>query len=216
MKVSLLLITNNDSKYIRQCMEGILLQQFSWLTEIVVADNNSTDHTLLIIQEYNNKIPCTFNFLTNEENISTTRNYQRGFAACKGDYVAVIQGSDYWVDPLRLKKHIDFLDHHYECVMTMDRMVCYQEAKSLYDVSPWIEKDNYKYITSQQIASGDKSGNFSASVFRKKELDKIKPDFFQLPVSDWLIRMVLGQYGLIVQFKDVMSIYRIHENNKDE
>ena len=68
----------------------------------------------------------------------------------------------------------------------------------------------FKFVTTQQMAMENKLGNLSACVFRKKEIDKIKPDLFDLRFADWMLGMVLGQFGFIAILKDAMSVYRVH------
>jgi glycosyltransferase involved in cell wall biosynthesis len=210
MKVSILLVTYNQSMYIRQCMDGIVLQNLPIDTEIIVADDFSSDDTVAIIREYTDKITCKLSYLANEKNLGIVKNYQRAFAACSGQYIAVMEGDDYWTDPERINKHIAFLDNHHECVMTCNRIIYFNEDKNLFHTNDWIEASDFKYVTTQQMAMENKLGNLSACVFRKKEIDKIKPDLFDLRFADWMLGMVLGQFGFIAILKDAMSVYRVH------
>jgi glycosyltransferase involved in cell wall biosynthesis len=214
LKISVLLITYNHENYIRQCLDGICQQQIAFDAELIVADDHSTDATVAIIREYTHKISMPFIFVDASVNIGTVKNYERAFAACNGDYVAVIEGDDYWTDPCRLQKHIDFLEAHQDCVMTMNRMTHFIESKSLHTVEVWHEKKDYYFVTTSEMAMENKLGNLSACVFRKNALNKIKPDLFELKIADWMIGMVLGEYGSIAILKDVMSVYRIHENGQ--
>ncbi|MEO5564068.1 MAG: glycosyltransferase family 2 protein, partial [Chitinophagaceae bacterium] len=116
MKVTILVIAYNHSSYIRQCLGSVLMQDLPFETEIIIADDFSTDNTLEIIREMLDGSSLEFKFLQTEKNLGLVKNYQRSLKLCSGDYIAVIEGDDYWTYPQRLKKHVRFLDSHTECV----------------------------------------------------------------------------------------------------
>ncbi|MFR9166880.1 MAG: glycosyltransferase [Dysgonomonas sp.] len=210
MKVNIILITYNHSAYIRQALNGLIIQMTNHDVEVIVADDASTDNTLDIIREYAEKLVFPFTFLSQEENIGYNKNYERAIKACNGDYIAVLEGDDYWIDPLRIEKHIDFLDKHRNCSMSFNRIVFFFQDQERYKVNDWkSDQDFISYSVHEQIR-GNKIGNLSACVFRKSEMDKIKPGLFDMQVADWMLGIVLGQYGSIAELKDPMSVYRIH------
>ena len=120
MKVNVILITYNHSQYIRQTLESILVQEISHEVEIIVADDCSPDNTVDIIREYQDKTSFTFTFLEERQNLGYIRNYQRAFAACTGDYVAIMEGDDYWHKPNHLQNHIDYLEKYPESSMSFN------------------------------------------------------------------------------------------------
>jgi len=211
-KVNVILISYNQENYIRQAIEGLLMQRFDGELSVIVADDSSTDTTLNIIQSFESVSPFRFMYLPKEANLGIFKNYKRAFAACTGDYVAVLEGDDYWVDPYRIQKHVDFLDKHRECVMTMNRMIIYYESQSRFSHQKWTSKEDYQYINAQMMAYGNLLGNLSACVFRKSEIDKLRPDIFDLNTADWMLGLALGQHGFIAKLKDLMSVYRVSPN----
>src|SRR5467141_1026888 len=90
-KLSVLLVTYNHEGYIRQALDSVLMQETDFDFEIVVADDYSQDSTIAVIKEYQAKHP-QLRILSSERNVGITRNYQRGFAACRGEYIAVLEG----------------------------------------------------------------------------------------------------------------------------
>ena len=118
MKLNIILITYNQQNYIRQTVESILMQTTDFDFNIVVADDCSPDSTLDIIKEYVEESKIEFVFLKNEKNLGYTENYKRAFAACNAEYIAIMEGDDYWTSPLHLQKHVDFLDLHKEYSMS--------------------------------------------------------------------------------------------------
>jgi glycosyltransferase involved in cell wall biosynthesis len=211
-KVDILLVSYNQEQYIAQAIESILMQRFDGEISVIVADDSSTDTTLNIIQSFEAISPFRFVFLPKEANLGIFKNYKRSFAACEGDYVAVLEGDDYWVDPYRIQKHVDFLDKHRECVMTMNRMIIYYESQHRFSHQKWTFKEDYQYINAQMMAYGNLLGNLSACVFRKSEIDKLRPDIFDINTADWMLGLALGQNGFIAKLKGLMSVYRVNPN----
>lgn len=214
MKLSILLICYNQENFINQCIDSILFQNIPFDYEIVVADDCSIDRTLDIIKEKLDVRKNHLKILDNEINLGISKNYQRGFAACKGEYIAVMEGDDYWTNPERLLIHINFLEVHRECVMSMNRYIEFDENSNSIKHIGWHGTDDFKYVTTIDMASGNKLGNLSACVFRKEEINKIKLDFYLLDVADWILGLVLSKNGFIAILKELTSVRRVHEKGE--
>lgn len=214
MKLSILIVCYNQEKYINQCIDSILLQNIPFDYEIVVADDCSQDRTLDIIKDKLDIRDNNVKILDNRINLGISKNYQRGFAACAGEYIAVMEGDDYWTNPERLQIHINFLEKHRECVMSMNRYIEFDENLNSIKHIGWHLTEDFKYVTTIDMASGNKLGNLSACVFRKKEISKIKFDFYLLDVADWILGLVLSQNGFIAILKELTSVRRVHENGE--
>jgi glycosyltransferase involved in cell wall biosynthesis len=211
MKLSVLLITYNQEHYIEQCLEGIKIQQCNFDFNIVVADDASTDNTLAKIKSFCEETKQQSLFLDSTTNLGYIKNYQRAFAACEGDYIAIIEGDDYWTDPYRLQKHVDFLDNHRESSCSFNRIVFFNEDKSDYYIRTWDNAETYKYYTAAQIASYNYIGNLSACVFRKSLIASLPEKVYKMDMfTDWFLGVYMGQYGLVAELKDTMSVYRMH------
>ena len=129
MKLNIVLITYNQAQYIAQALDGLIMQRLDSDVEVlvIVADDASTDDTLAIIRTYEAQSPFPFIYLPQEVNMGHVLNYKRAFAACTGDYVAILEGDDWWCNPYHLQKHLDFLDEHHECVLSANRPCRYYE-----------------------------------------------------------------------------------------
>jgi glycosyltransferase involved in cell wall biosynthesis len=214
MKLTILIITFNQEKYIAECLESVINQKTPVETEIIVCDDCSSDRTVLKAYNILKQASCSYKILKNDQNIGISKNYQIGFRECKGEFIAVIEGDDYWTDPDRLIKHITFLESHKECVMSFNRFVYYYEDLKRFVTPEWNNDENFEYITSSQMAGGNCIGNLSACVFRNSEIRKLNQDFFSMEIADWILGMALGQFGLIGYLKDTMSVYRINPNGQ--
>jgi hypothetical protein len=96
MKLSIILITYNQEKYLEKSIESILNQHFLSEAEIIVADDYSTDKSFSIIQEKLRGCKWPVHYLPNNQNIGISANYQRAIQACSGEYIGVMEGDDYW------------------------------------------------------------------------------------------------------------------------
>lgn len=113
--VSIQCITYNHEKYIKDAIEGFLIQKTNFPVEILIHDDASTDKTAEIIREYELKYPNLFKPIYQVENqyskkkgLVTSIQNKRS----KGKYIAKCEGDDYWTDPLKLQKQVDFLESH--------------------------------------------------------------------------------------------------------
>lgn len=211
MKASVLLISYNQERYIKECVESILMQDTSFDVEIIVADDYSTDETLKIITNLLSVNKFPYKVLNSGKNIGMHQNYRRGFEACSGDYIAIIEGDDYWDDPMRLNKHIVFLDKNPNCVLSFNRLKIHQQEKNRLILQEWNHQKDVEFITTSMMASKNRIGNLSACVLRKSVLQKLPPELYELGFADWMLGMALGEHGTLARLKEPMSVYRVHE-----
>lgn len=130
--VSIVCLTYNQERYIRQTLDGFLAQEADFNYEIVVHDDASTDSTPAIIEEYSLKYPDVFRPL-----LSTTNNYDKGLLYiydiairhARGKYIAYCEGDDYFIDPHKLQKQVDFLESHPDHTLVHTGFMKYRDDK---------------------------------------------------------------------------------------
>ena len=211
MKLNVALVTYNHEEHIREALESILSQETDFAFDIIVADDCSSDATVEIIHEYAQQSSISFRFLESTCNLGITKNYERLFRACDAQYVAIMEGDDIWTSPRRLQKHVDFLDQHYECAMSFNRMIIANYEKAIFTEFPSIEvAGHYLLLTAQDLAKDNFIGNFSACVYRAKALKALPKEMFALTAYDWLTNILVGTHGMLGLLNEVMSIYRQH------
>ncbi len=108
--VSVRTSTYNHGPYIRQCIEGVLMQKTDFPFEFIIGEDFSTDETREIVFEYAGKYPDVIRVITADYNVGSKANGRRCIRACRGKYMAICEGDDYWTDPLKLQKQVDFLE----------------------------------------------------------------------------------------------------------
>ena len=134
--LSIICTSYNHEKYIKECLDGFLIQQTNFLFEIIVHDDASTDDTAKIIREYELKYPHLFNNIYQIENHFTKPDVNIWldivFPLARGKYIAICEGDDYWTDPLKLQKQFDFLEANLDFgLVYTDSLAYYQRTNEL-------------------------------------------------------------------------------------
>ena len=127
VKVSALILTYNHERFIGQAIEGFLTQKTDFPSELVIAEDCSTDGTRDVIRRYWEKYPDRIRVLLNRHNIGAGPTITRAYHACRGQYVAVVEGDDYWTSPDKLQRQADLLDRHPEYAM------CFHSVQMVWD-----------------------------------------------------------------------------------
>ncbi|MDR1715562.1 MAG: glycosyltransferase [Prevotella sp.] len=214
MKINVILITYNQAAYMPQTLESILMQETVHDVEIIVADDCSSDNTVDIIKEYESKTQFKFTYLQKSHNVGYNKNYQQAFATCTGDYVAIMEGDDYWLKPNHLQNHIDHLEAYVKSSMSYNRHLRLFIDQNREEIFDWTDNKDYKLITTEQLALENKIGNLSCCVFRGKYVQNLDPKLFDMEIADWMLGMYMGQFGPLLYLEDVTSAYRIHDNGQ--
>jgi len=118
--VSVKMITYNHKSYIRQAIECVLAQKTNFTFELVIGEDYSTDGTREIVFDYAKRYPDIIRVITSEQNVGMKQNGKRTADACRGKYIAYCEGDDYWHNPQKLQKQVDFLEKNsnYEMVIS--------------------------------------------------------------------------------------------------
>ena len=119
--LSIVTITYNHEPFIAKTIEGVLMQQVKFPIELIIAEDCSTDGTRAICQQYAEQYPDLIRLITSESNVGAVANERRAILAARGKYIAFCEGDDYWTDPLKLQKQVDFLESHPDYSVTFHR-----------------------------------------------------------------------------------------------
>lgn len=115
--VSIFCMVYNHEKYIAECLEGFLFQKCNFNYTIILGEDCSKDNSRNIILDYAKRYPGKFKLLLHNDNIGAHKNQNELFKNCHGKYIAICEGDDYWIDPLKLQKQVDFLEANEEYVV---------------------------------------------------------------------------------------------------
>ena len=110
--VSVCMITYNQASYIRQAIEGVLMQQTDFPFEIIISDDCSLDGTREICRKYRDMHPEKIRLILPEKNLGICRNFYNTLYGAESKYISFCEGDDYWVDSLKLQKQFAYLESH--------------------------------------------------------------------------------------------------------
>ncbi|MTJ15651.1 MULTISPECIES: glycosyltransferase [unclassified Dolichospermum] len=202
--------TYNHVNFIKQAIDGFLVQKVDFAWEIIIADDFSTDGTREILLEYKNKYPDLIKLILQEKNVGAAQNCIDLITTPKSKYIALCDGDDYWTDPLKLQKQVDFLEAN------PDFAICFHNAAVINEYYPEKNRLNSDDLT-PEVSTLDnllKGINYiaTASVVIKTNLIQNLPDWFaSLPFGDYGLYLIAAQHGKIRYLNEIMSVYRIHQ-----
>ena len=208
--MSVLIVAYNHERYIAQALQGVLLQEVNFPYEIVVGDDCSTDSTRDILISFRDRFPGIIRLVLHPENLGLdgTRNLLRTLKACQGQYVAWLDGDDYWTCPHKLQKQADFLDTHPQCAL------CFHNVWDFCEDAPE-ERFLHNAGGQKKISTLEDllEGCFAAScslVFRRGLVGEWDDIVERAGLDDWTLETLLAQYGDIGYIDEVMAAHRMH------
>ena len=114
------MITYNHEKYIKKAIDSVLMQVTNFKFKLIIGEDCSTDNTLKICKKYKDLYPDKIELIKSEKNIGAAANARMVYDACfksGSKYIAMCEGDDYWTDPFKLQKQVDFLESNSEYVL---------------------------------------------------------------------------------------------------
>jgi glycosyltransferase involved in cell wall biosynthesis len=201
-KLSVMLKAYNHELFIAQAIESAIAQQTSFPFEIVVGDDCSTDRTLEIVREYQTKYPSRIRVLAHERNLGMTRNTMALYAECRGEYVAWLDGDDYWTSPDKLQRQVDFLDANTDYALCFhDTWMVKPDGSATRHVCDW----HWSGGIEDMLFRG--RGTSSSCVYRKV-LNGFPAWFGTLSYSDWALQVLHAERGAAAWLPEIYGVYR--------
>lgn len=213
--VSICCITYNQEDYISDALESFLAQKTDFKFEILIHDDSSTDNTANIIREYEEKYPEIINPIyqtKNQYSLGIKINFVHNYSRAKGKYIALCEGDDYWIDPFKLQKQVDYMEKNPSCTL------CVHAAKKINDnkrVIGYIKPSNRStYFTPDEVIMGG-GGMFATNsmLFPRKIIQDMPSFYFNAPIGDYPLTIFLSLKGNIFYMNDFMSVYRVSAKN---
>ena len=208
--VSVSCLTYNHAPYIRQCLDGFMMQKTDFAFEVLIHDDASTDGTAEIIKEYEARYPDVIKPIYEDENQwvkgrrgSAVFNFPRA----RGMYIALCEGDDYWMDPLKLQKQVTFLEKNKTYSMCGHNCVIYLESTSVFK--------NYEigisgtYTLNDIVTRNVYCPTLSVLFRRSAIMDEVFSKYKMM--VDMSLAYHLLKYGLGYCLSDKMAVYRVHK-----
>lgn len=207
----------NHAPFLKDYFEGIISQKTNFPFVVIIHDDASTDGSKKIITKYSEKYPEIINPIFEDENQYSKRNGEIERIMCKvidatgAKYVAFCEGDDYWIDPLKLQKQVDFMESHHDYGFV---------HTNVYSVH-W-ESDYNKFVSFQRNPPEGEVYNqllernfiFTPTVLvRKCLVDKLRKEVYPVPYLDRIMWLCFSRYTKFHYLQDITSVYRVLKNS---
>ena len=211
--VSVCCLSFNHQKHIRECLDGFIMQKTNFVFEVLIHDDASTDKTAKIIKEYEDKYPDIIKPIYQTQNkyskgIGVTVTYN--FPRATGMYIAMCEGDDYWIDPLKLQRQVDFLENNPDYNFSVSAYNTIND-KGKIEIGESFKRKTDNLLIRDYIAK--RFSQTSTFVFRNN---------FELPswiaevyASDQAMLLLIAKDKKIKYHREVFSVYRIHSKGID-
>ncbi|OWP61510.1 hypothetical protein CDA63_19030 [Hymenobacter amundsenii] len=227
--VSVCCITYNHGDYLAQAIESVLAQKTDFAVEMIIGEDHSPDNTRAIAQQYEQRYPGQVRVLAHAQNLGIMRNLMATRAACQGEFIAFLEGDDYWIDPTKLQRQVEALRASPDCAM------CFHDAELLHEASSNTSKTTDQKVTVSfsekfsKILPESKKGTLPKR-FTQVDLAQLgwfmpsasmlfRADSLPLPLPPWFAGIFSGDYtlqllstshGAALYLPHQMAVYRIH------
>jgi glycosyltransferase involved in cell wall biosynthesis len=206
-KVSVLLLTYNHEKWIRQAVQSVLMQKTDFDYGVTIVEDCSSDGTRDAVIDFRQKFPERIDLSLSKENGEYRTNLATAFLASSGQYIAQLDGDDYWTSPHKLQKQVDFLDTHPECALCFHNVTVFNEDGT---GSPWnLNPPDQEEITGLEDLLVDNYIASCSPMFRAGVLDRLPDWYYTAAWADWPLYILHAQHGKIGYLNEVMGARRL-------
>ena len=214
VRVSVCMVTYNQKNYIAEAIESVLMQKTNFKIQLLVGDDASTDGTREIVRQYAEKYPDIVKPIFHEKNVGPFANSMSVYKAAKTEYVAILDGDDYWTDENKLQKQVNYLDKNKKC------SICYHNTRITFE--NMLQKDviwpSKAYRFGKEILTiadlAIRNPMYTNSIlyrwrFADENIEDLIPE--ELCPGDYFIALLHAEKGNIGFIDEVMSVYRRHD-----
>jgi len=207
--VSICIATFNQEDFIENCLNSVLSQKTNFQIEIIVGDDASTDKTQEIIQEFVKKNSGLFKPILRKRNLGCPFNGMDLYHKSRGKYIALLDGDDYWTDPHKLKKQIDYLESNPDCSF------CFTDSEVIQHGHKNSILPNFRIQKKLNgIDFADQAGSIAQTctvVVRANLIKNIPEWVITSYTGDWCMQIHFTQFGFAGYIPETTAIYRIHD-----
>ena len=207
-KVSAFVLTHDHAEWIGDAIESAVAQRPPFAFEVLVADDCSTDGTREIVREYERRHPDLVRTFLPDRNLGVEGIWLQAARECRGEYIALLDGDDYWTDREKLTRQAALLDAHPEWISCFHRATLFDEGGSFppRQATPDFDRDEFELedlLRANFIP-------YLTVMFRRRALDRIPAWGFSYLWYDWLFHIACARQGRIGFLDEDFAAYRVH------
>lgn len=210
VRVSVIVMSYQHERYIARALDSILEQDAGVPYEVLVGDDASDDGSRAIIAQYAEAAPDRIRPFFPDTNLGLEGKamFNALLERARGEYIAKLDGDDYWTSAVKLRRQVAYLDAHPECSMCFHNVLWRHEDGSRADV-PYNSADQPTQLTMQDLLSANPVASCSG-VFRRDAIRPLPAWFFEQPWGDWQLNLIASQQGSIHYLPELMAVHLTH------
>ena len=209
MKVSVCLLTYNHVRYIAQAIDSVLIQKTDFDFEVVIGEDASTDGTRKVVEEYALRHPGQIRAILQPRNVGAGKNSMDTWKACRGRYIALLEGDDYWTSSHKLQKQADALDAHPEWTVCYHRVRRFSQDAA-FPPSDYPRGPQKPVLTLKDLLHAGNPMQTCSVMYRGGVVPELPTWFRDLGVGDWAMHLLHAARGQVGFIDELMADYRIH------
>lgn len=208
--VSIFCMVYNHEKYIANAIQGFLMQKTNFNSVIVIGEDCSPDGSRKVIDSYVETYPGKFKLMYHDVNVGAHKNQEIILKNCKGKYVAICEGDDYWTDPLKLQTQVDFMKYNPDYAICFTDYKMYNQTTNTFEHPNLIEQYKEKSSFSRKDIVLDNFIPTLTCLFKNfpQNVQYLKKELFP---GDWFIHILNSKNGKIKFLPIVSAVYRKHD-----
>lgn len=206
--IAIWMVTYNHEAFIEQAIESVMIQETNFEYKLFIGEDCSTDSTREICKKLKEKYPDKIELFLNDKNLGANKNAKLIFKVSfdsGAKYIALLEGDDYWTDPLKLQKQADFLEENPDYVLSFHQVDILKSNGEI--VEDFITKVPENHETIETLA---RLGNYihTPSVVFRNVIKEFPSEFEQSPIGDYFLYMLLAEHGKLNYLEEKMGVYR--------
>jgi glycosyltransferase involved in cell wall biosynthesis len=210
-RVSVAMLCGNHGQHLTAAVDSALSQTTDFSIEIVIGDDCSTDQSLQLLRKIETDNPERVRILFHDEAVGTNRNFAAILNECHGQYVALLECDDYWLDDTKLQQQVDYLDQHPTCAICFHRVQHIDENGFEH---PAVFQHNTRPTATLSDLLQDSFISTSSAVVRSETVDELPDWYLSLEVGDWPWFLLNARHGNIGYIDETLSVYRHHNGRR--
>jgi len=202
------MLAYNHAPFIAEALESVLMQEVDFEYNIVIGEDFSTDSTRSVLVGYKSKYPDKICLILHDHNVGMHKNFEAVLTACEGEYIAVLEGDDYWTCKRKLQKQVDLMDSNPAV------SECFHKVRTIYQEG---NKEPHEYPSGLTKAAFNLYDVLRhhfiptlSMLFRKTAVAQLPDAFHRMTNPDWMMHVMCAEAGKIAFINEVMGVYRVH------